>query len=140
MKMSSTGGHVILSGLSQESREAFAYAQEQCEAVGFEILAPLIGYPDERVEITEVVNKALHEWRESKGGELPAGVDPIQPEEPAAFAPGEYVETFDAIRQSPEEVEQHEHEAREREEQARAEEEAAAVEPEQTQLQVGETA
>lgn len=75
---------IILDGLSETALEAFTYADEQCRVYGMEIIAPIIGYPDERDEVLEVVQTAIQKWRTDKDGvPPPEGIEPAAEEEAA---------------------------------------------------------
>lgn len=75
---------VIVTGLSSASRDAFEYAQEQMEAFGMEILAPIVGYEDEREDVVSVAVEAITKYREARDGEgaLP-GLEVVEDEEEA---------------------------------------------------------
>jgi hypothetical protein len=83
-------GPIVLKELSDEAREAFRYGSAQCEALGMEIIGPIIGYPDERQEILDTIQGALQKWRLNKDGEAPpeplkaVADDEAAPEEAAA--------------------------------------------------------
>lgn len=78
---------VILTGLSPASRDAFQYAQEQMEAFGMEVLAPIVGYEDERDDVVAVASAAISKWREARDGE--GALPPLEVVEEEEEAPVE---------------------------------------------------
>lgn len=77
-----TGGSELLAGLSASSRQALDDALAECETFGTEIVAVIVGYPDEAEPMKAAVDEAISRWREERGDEpLPEAIEPLDDKE-----------------------------------------------------------